>query len=219
MPMLMTFICLASTVAGLFEDQAGGFDWRQSYMGQVRQLGSHTTSITSVLVVDSKKIGEAVRRVVKTSFHAGNIGEPSVGSVRTLSWCVRGGGPTARSATRRLRPTLGVVWSAIPWGRRVVETAWAMSEEEDNSWQLVTVMQDVSLVSISPLGNLMLVRKEGLASMQMVQMGGMGAYEDKYENMFALNSWFSHLLPVHRPKDVRGYREGGDLGREPGDNG
>ena len=92
MPMLMTFICLASTVAGLFEDQAGGFDWRQSYMGQVRQLGSHTTSITSVLVVDSKKIGEAVRRVVKTSFHAGNIGEPSVGSVRTLSWCVRGGG-------------------------------------------------------------------------------------------------------------------------------
>ena len=127
--------------------------------------------------------------------------------------------PTARSATRRLRPTLGVVWSAIPWGRRVVETAWAMSEEEDNSWQLVTVMQDVSLVSISPLGNLMLVRKEGLASMQMVQMGGMGAYEDKYENMFALNSWFSHLLPVHRPKDVRGYREGGDLDREPGDNG
>ena len=51
MKMLMIFICLASCVAGLFEDQAGKFDWRQSYVGKVRQLGFRTTSVTSVLVV------------------------------------------------------------------------------------------------------------------------------------------------------------------------
>ena len=38
-------------MAGLFEDQAGKFDWRQSYVGKVNQLGFHTTSVTSVLVV------------------------------------------------------------------------------------------------------------------------------------------------------------------------
>ena len=43
------------------------------------------------------------------------------------------------------------------------------------------IMQDASLVSISPLGNLMFVREEGLASTNMVQMVGMGAYKDKYE--------------------------------------
>ena len=56
-----------------------------------------------------------------------------------------------------------------------------MCEEEDNIWQLIMVMREASLVSISPLGNLMFVREEGLASMQMVQMVGMGAYEDKYD--------------------------------------
>ena len=35
----MIFICLASTVTGLFEDKAGKFDWRQSYVGKVRQQG------------------------------------------------------------------------------------------------------------------------------------------------------------------------------------
>ena len=43
------------------------------------------------------------------------------------------------------------------------------------------VMQDASLVSISPLGNLVFVRREGLASMQMLQMISMGAYKDKYD--------------------------------------
>ena len=37
------------------------------------------------------------------------------------------------------------------------------------------IMQDASLVSISPLGNL---KEEAFAGMQMV---GMGAYEDKYK--------------------------------------
>ena len=59
-----------------------------------------------------------------------------------------------------------------------MESVGALCEEEDTSWQLVKIMQDASLVSISPFGNLMFVREEGLASMQMV---GMGAYEDKYE--------------------------------------
>ena len=61
-----------------------------------------------------------------------------------------------------------------------VETDLALCEEEDNSWQMVMIMQEASLVSISPLGNLMFVREEGLASMKMVQMVGMCAYE-KYE--------------------------------------
>ena len=36
-----------------------------------------------------------------------------------------------------------------------------MCEEEDNSWQVVMVMQDASLVSISPPGNLMFVLEVG----------------------------------------------------------
>jgi len=75
----------------------------------------------------------------------------------------------------------GVVSHTLGEERGGVESAWALCEEEDNSWQLVMVMQDASLVSISPLGNLMFVREEGLASMDIVQMVGMGAYEDKYE--------------------------------------
>ena len=37
----------------------------------------------------------------------------------------------------------------------------ALCEEEDNSWQVVMVMQDASLVSISPPGNLMFVLEVG----------------------------------------------------------
>ena len=56
-----------------------------------------------------------------------------------------------------------------------VETDLALCEEEDNSCKLFMIMQDASLVSISPLGNL---KEEAFAGMQMV---GMGAYEDKYK--------------------------------------
>ena len=38
-------------MAGLFEDQAGKFDWRQSYVGKVRQLDFPTTSVTESNVV------------------------------------------------------------------------------------------------------------------------------------------------------------------------
>ena len=43
---------LSLQVSALFEDQAGKFDWRQKYVGRVRELGYHSTSPRlSVLVV------------------------------------------------------------------------------------------------------------------------------------------------------------------------
>ena len=60
-----------------------------------------------------------------------------------------------------------------------------MCEEEDNSCKLFMIMQDASLVSISPLGNLMFVKEEGLASMQMVGMGKYKVHRPAYPgNMF-----------------------------------
>ena len=363
------FFCLAALVAGLYEDQAGKFDWKQSYVGKVRQLGFHSTSITSVLVVitesnvvagldadsgtilwrhafeddevgqiwdlrvtgrhsvtasgsdlifvrlwdsvsgalvqehmvrarrvpdlvsvqggkvvmvyydggemeivtqafDSKKIGDAVKRVVKTPFQAGNIGGGKCGvsedlvlvcaastGLHTLDLGEQGGWDTKElvgvkvdsiivkgthaevvtsAGLARLNTNTGkveqvekgmtvsrfagcggvevtqecvaegrdssgqayckeynqevvvhsgssVITHVLGEERGRLETAWAWCEEEENSWQLVMTMQDASLISITPRGNLMFVREEGLASLHKVQMVGMGAYEDRFE--------------------------------------
>jgi len=365
----LVIFCLASCVAGLFEDQAGKFDWRQSYVGKVRQLGFHTTSITSVLVVitesnavagldadsgtilwrhafeddeigkiwdlrvtgrysvtasgsdlvfvrlwdsvtgalmqehlvragrvpdlvsvqggkavlvfndggemeivthafDAKKIGDAVKRVVKTPFQAGNIGgakcgvsedlvlvcaagrglhsldlgdqggwdskevigvkvetlvvkgtlaevdtdtglarlntgtgkveqvdsgvavvkQAGCGGIEVTHECVSEGrdsnGATyCKEYNQEIKVNSGgsVVSHMLGEERGRVDTAWALCEEEDNSWQLVMVMQDASLISITPRGNLMFVREEGLASLHKIQMVGMGVYEDRFE--------------------------------------
>jgi len=364
----LPFICLVSCVAGLFEDQAGKFDWKQSYVGQVRHLGFHTTSVTSVLVVatdsnvvagldadsgailwrhvfendelgkvwdlrvtgrysvsasgtdlifvrlwdsvsgamvqehlvragrvpdlvsvqggrvvlgfydggemeivthtfDAKKIGEAVRRIVKTPFQTGNIGGAKCGvsedlvlvcaggkGLHSLDLGEQGGWDTKEVSGVKVETLLmkgmvveidtdvgmvrlntgtgkmeqvkkgvavtrqagcggimvqqgcvsegrdsqgqaycreysqeievisdsGVVTHTLGEERGRVETAWSLCEGED-SWQLVMVMQDASIVSITPRGNLMFLREEGLASIDMVQMVGMGSTENTYE--------------------------------------
>jgi len=369
---MKTFIIpflLVSCVAGLFEDQAGKFDWRQSFVGKVKQLGFHSTSKTSVLVVttesnvvagldadsgtimwrhafedddvgriwdlrvtgrlsvtasgsdlifvrlwdsvsgamvqehlvrasrvpdlvsvqggkvvliyydgremeivtqafDSKKIGDAVKRVVKTPFQTGNIGGGKCGvsedlvlvcadgtglhtldmgeqadwetknliGVKVGTLTVKGthGEVETSSGLARINTNTGkveqvevgvavskyagcggidvtqeciaegkdsngrsyckeynqevvvksgtsVVTHVLGEERGRLETAWALCEEEENSWQLVMVMQDASLISITPRGNLMFVREEGLASLHKVQMVGMGANEDRFQ--------------------------------------
>jgi len=360
-------LCFVLGVSALFEDQAGKFDWKQSYVGHVRQLGFHTNSVTSMLVVatdsnvvagldadsgailwrhaferdevgkvwdlrvsgrysisasgtdqifvrmwdtvsgamvqehlvragripdlvsvqggrvvlvfydggemeivthvfDAKKIGDAVKRVIKTPFQAGKIGGAKCGVSEDLVLVCAGGRGlhsldlgeqsgwdskelvgvvveslvvkgmvaeveidvgTARFNTgtgklEEVRVGLavtrnagcgaivvtqgclregrdsrgqgycmeynmelevtsdsGVISHTLGEERGRVETAWALCEED--SWQLVMVMQDASLVSITPRGNLMFLREEGLASMEIVQMVGVGAIEDKYE--------------------------------------
>lgn len=52
--------CSVLGVSGLFEDQAAGkFDWKQSYVGNMRQLGFQINSITSLLVVATDSNGVA----------------------------------------------------------------------------------------------------------------------------------------------------------------
>ena len=41
-------------VSALFEDQAGKFDWKQKYVGEVSHMGYYSNSQTSVLVVATK---------------------------------------------------------------------------------------------------------------------------------------------------------------------
>ena len=68
---------------------------------------------------------------------------------------------------QEIEVTSGVV--KLYFGGGVESGSQALCGEEDNSWQVVMVMQDASLVSISLPGNLMFVIEVGLASMQMVQ--------------------------------------------------
>jgi len=368
----LVIICLVSLVAGLFEDQAGKFDWKQSYVGKVTHLGFHSSGVTSVLVVatesnvvagldadsgaivwrhafesdelgkvwdlrvvgrysvsasgsdlifvrywdsvsgallqehliragrvpdlvsvqggrvvivfydggemevvsqaiDTKKVGEAVKRIVKTPFQAGNIGGAKCGVSQDLvlvcaggkglhsldigdessvwdtkevkglkvdTLAVKGGFAEVDTDYGMVRLTTGtgnleqvkkgvgvlkhsgcggllvkqlctaegrdsngeayckeyaqdvevssgpsaVVTHTLGEDRGGVELAWALCEGED-SWQLVMVMQDASLISITPRGNLMFLREEGLASFSkgLVQMVGMGVSENTYE--------------------------------------
>ena len=53
-------------------------------------------------------------------------------------------------------------------GRGGLESVWAVCET--GSWQLLAGLQDGSLISLTPRGNLMFVREEGLASLHMVSM-------------------------------------------------
>ena len=58
---------------------------------------------------------------------------------------------------------------------------------EDNDLVLVLVIDAVALVSLTPMDSVMFVREEGLASLQMVQMVGMG-----------LDTGNSDLFDIHR---------------------
>ena len=61
-----------------------------------------------------------------------------------------------------------------------VEAAWAVCEDSDLV-QVVLVMEDAALVSLTPAASTMFVREEGIASLQLVQMVGMGADTGKDE--------------------------------------
>ena len=94
-------------------------------------------------------------------------------------WSGSQGQAYCKKYNQEIEVTSGVV--KLYFGGGVESGSQALCGEEDNSWQVVMVMQDASLVSISLPGNLMFVIEVGLASMQMVQKVGMGAYQDKYE--------------------------------------
>ena len=55
---LISLLAILSTclvhVFGLFEDQAGRFDWKQKYVGEATNIGYYSTSKMSVLVVATK---------------------------------------------------------------------------------------------------------------------------------------------------------------------
>ena len=55
------------------------------------------------------------------------------------------------------------------------------------SVQVVLVMEDVALVSLIPTASVMFIREEGLASLQLGQMGGMGS-----------DTGNSYLFDIHR---------------------
>jgi len=365
-------LCLVACAVGLFEDQAGKFDWKQNYVGKVFRLGYHSTSITSVLVVatesnvvagldadsggllwrhafetdvtgriwdlkvsgrysvsvsgsdllflrlwdsvsgalvqehlvragrtpdlvsiqggklvctfydggemeiithsfDAKKISDAVKKVVKTPFQTGDVagakcdvsddlmlicaggrGLHSLDLGELGDWTsvdvpglkkdtlivkstsaeieTEGGLITMNTQTGKIKQEVkellvkknagcggvtvhqlctdegrdskgvpyckkysqeleikskrGTINHLLVDERGALETAWALCEEDDDqNWQLVLNMQDASILSITPRGNLMFVREEGLATLQksLVQMVGMGTYEDQYD--------------------------------------
>ena len=52
--LLCSVLLFVSHVSALFEDQAGKFDWKQKYVGEVSHMGYYSNSKTSVLVVATK---------------------------------------------------------------------------------------------------------------------------------------------------------------------
>jgi len=369
MQVYLIWTVLIASVVGLYEDQVGKFDWKQSYIGKIKELGFHTSSVNSVIVAiternvvagldadsgsilwrhafesddlgniwdiyvsgrhsvtvsgsdflfirlwdsvsgaliqehlvksgrvpdevkvvgnklvmlfydgsemeiithsfDSKKIGDASKRILKTPFQVGKIGgakcvvskdlvlvcaggnalysldlgeqtgwsskelaginthtivakavivevETTRGIARyntvtgtieelskgvgNLKYAGCGGLSVSQKCTKEGRNSQGLsycneyeqeievaydggsVRHTMGENRGSIEMAWGLCEEEDNSWQLVLSMEDSSLLSITPRGNLMFVREEGLANLKLAQMVGMGSYEDKYE--------------------------------------
>lgn len=69
----------------------------------------------------------------------------------------------------------GMVSFAMVESRGKVEAAWTECEEE--AWQLVLSMEDGSLLSLTPRGNLMFLREEGLAHIDLVRMVAVGQAE------------------------------------------
>ena len=61
-----------------------------------------------------------------------------------------------------------------------LESAWAVCEDSELV-QVVIVMEDAALLSLTPTGSTMFVREEGLASLKLVQMVGMGTDTGKDE--------------------------------------
>ena len=52
--LLCSILLFVSHVSALFEDQAGKFDWKQKYVGEVSHMGYYSNTKTSVLVVATK---------------------------------------------------------------------------------------------------------------------------------------------------------------------
>jgi len=69
----------------------------------------------------------------------------------------------------------GSVQHTLTEDRGKVESAWAGCE--DGGWQLVLAMEDGALLSLTPRGNLMFLREEGLADISLVQMVAVGQAE------------------------------------------
>jgi len=69
----------------------------------------------------------------------------------------------------------GQVTHSLAEDRGKVEAAWAGCEED--GWQVVLALQDSSLLSLTPRGNAMFLREEGLADIQQVQMVAIGLSE------------------------------------------
>ena len=69
----------------------------------------------------------------------------------------------------------GQVTHSLAEDRGKVEAAWAGCEED--GWQVVVALHDSSLLSLTPRGNAMFLREEGLADIQQVQMVAIGMSE------------------------------------------
>jgi len=69
----------------------------------------------------------------------------------------------------------GKVEHRLTEDRGRVERAWTGCE--DGSWQLVLLMEDGALLSLTPRGNLMFLREEALADISLVQMVAVGQVE------------------------------------------
>jgi len=65
--------------------------------------------------------------------------------------------------------------------RGKLEKVWAECNADPDAFQLILGFEDGSLISVTPRGNIMFVREEGLASIQKVELVGMGFQDQDFQ--------------------------------------
>ena len=65
--------------------------------------------------------------------------------------------------------------------RGKLERVWSECRDDPEAFQLILTYEDGSLVSLTPRGNIMFIREEGLASIQKVELVAMGFQDQNFQ--------------------------------------
>jgi len=93
-----------------------------------------------------------------------------------------------------------------------IKNVWSECSGEDEGFQLLLTFEDGSLVSLTPRGNVMFTREEGLATIQKIELVGMGLQDQQFQlkSVYSDSPDISSVLDnfVNRIKRHISYLEG-----------